>query len=477
MFAFPLSTSRCPVTVSADPIEKSPSRAWPFATVRRLSGPGSGTALRSARSTASGRLRSLRSTVGPPGAGAMVAGLGLGGLCVIWWTTNARKVSMTSLTWPSPCGLAWAAGASTKTKRPRAAGTRLAVGMGHPLSRDREEAPECEDAAHVHEGHRRRGEGQPARRIDEAPETAEPGLLDQVQRRATQTHPGPPGGLAREPVAGSEQRVPVGERPRSAGRHGTQQHEGKHGRDRDRLAGGEQPAPGRLERADRERIRDVHRGHDPVAEIGPRGVEWKRPEPRDQRLFGAHQLEAVGAFVQMPAELGRAGAGEPAVQLVGTEMLRGRITGHRGPLYDGDSGKVSLAQVRERLPQLIPRSMDVRLHRAQRKVQNFGDFLVCPALHVAEQNARAVLGPEPRDRLLDLPAELPRLHLVERGLLPVADLERRRLDRLRRLRVRGTLERERVQLAPPEMIDGRVVRDLEDPGRELVLRAVRFDRV
>src|SRR4029077_14832566 len=155
----------------------------------------------------------------------------------------------------------------------------------------------------------------------------------------------------------------------------------------------------------------------------------------------------------------------------------GRITGHRGPLYDGDSGKVSLAQVCERLPQLIARSMDVRLHRAQRKVQNFSDFLVCPALHVAEQNARAILGAEPRDRLLDLPTELPRLHLVERGLLPVADLEGRRLDRLRGLRVRGALEPERVQLPPPEMIDGRVIRDLEYPGRELVLRAVRFDRV
>src|SRR5690348_2028341 len=133
---------------------KSPRRACPFGTVTRLSGPGDGRAWRSARSTTSGRLKSLRSTDAPPaGEGSSVAGLGLSGAWVICWTTKARTVSITPLTRRRAHGEACAAGAQTG-RSPSATRTRLAVRMGHPLRWNREEAPEGEDAAHIHERHR-----------------------------------------------------------------------------------------------------------------------------------------------------------------------------------------------------------------------------------------------------------------------------------------------------------------------------------
>ena len=70
-----------------------------------------------------------------------------------------------------------------------------------------------------------------------------------------------------------------------------------------------------------------------------------------------------------------------------------------------------------------------------------------------------------------------RLHRVERRFLPRADLQRGGLHRLGRLGVRRAVERERVQLAPAQVIDGRVVGDLEDPGRELEFRTVGLDGV
>ena len=62
-------------------------------------------------------------------------------------------------------------------------------------------------------------------------------------------------------------------------------------------------------------------------------------------------------------------------------------------------------------------------------------------------------------------------------LLSRPDLERRGLHRLGRLGVGRAVERQGVELPAPQVIDGRVVGDLEDPGGELELRPVRVDGV
>src|SRR5574337_1890615 len=115
----------------------------------------------------------------------------------------------------------------------------------------------------------------------------------------------------------------------------------------------------------------------------------------------------------------------------------------------------------ERLPQLVASAVDVGLDRAERKVQDFGDFFIRPPLDMTEQDAGAVLRAERSDRLLNGAAQLPRLDFLQRRLLPVPDLQRRRFDRLRGGGVGGPLEREKIQLAPPQMVNGGVVRDLE----------------
>ena len=70
-----------------------------------------------------------------------------------------------------------------------------------------------------------------------------------------------------------------------------------------------------------------------------------------------------------------------------------------------------------------------------------------------------------------------RLQLVECRFLRNGHLERRRLDRVRGRRVRRAVHADRVELPPPQMIDGDVVGDLEQPARELELRPVPVDVV
>src|SRR6266550_3471108 len=148
-----------------------------------------------------------------------------------------------------------------------------------------------------------------------------------------------------------------------------------------------------------------------------------------------------------------------------------------GPSYAGESGKVSSFQVGQQLPQLVAGAVDVGLHRTERKVQYLGDLLVGAALDVTQQDARPVFRPEPADSRLDRAAQLLRLDGVQRRLLPCADLQRRGLHRLGSLGVRRAVERERVQLPAPQMIDRGVVGDLEDPGRELELGTIGLDGV
>jgi hypothetical protein len=65
-------------------------------------------------------------------------------------------------------------------------------------------------------------------------------------------------------------------------------------------------------------------------------------------------------------------------------------------------------------------------------------------------------------------AQLSGFQLVERALADVADLERGGLLAFGRDGVRSAIQRQQVGLPPPQVIDGRVVGDLEDPGGELV---------
>ena len=96
---------------------------------------------------------------------------------------------------------------------------------------------------------------------------------------------------------------------------------------------------------------------------------------------------------------------------------------------------------------------------------------------MAQQNAGAVFGPEFRDSTFDFPAQLLVFHLLQLVLPPFSDLERGGFDHLGRFGVGRALEREGVELAAAEVIDGGVVRDLEDPGRELVFRPVAVQRI
>ena len=52
--------------------------------------------------------------------------------------------------------------------------------------------------------------------------------------------------------------------------------------------------------------------------------------------------------------------------------------------------------------------------QAEREIQDLGDLFVGPSLHVAQQYARPVLGPEPPDGGLDRSAELLGLYRVQR---------------------------------------------------------------
>src|SRR3989449_7180056 len=59
--------------------------------------------------------------------------------------------------------------------------------------------------------------------------------------------------------------------------------------------------------------------------------------------------------------------------------------------------------------------MDIRLHRAQGQFQDAGDLLVTMPLDVPQQDARAILGPEAGDGVLDGAAQLARFELLQGG--------------------------------------------------------------
>src|SRR6476646_4379379 len=121
--------------------------------------------------------------------------------------------------------------------------------------------------------------------------------------------------------------------------------------------------------------------------------------------------------------------------------------------------------------------MDVRLHRAERQVEHLGNLLVGPSFDVAEENAGAVFGQETANSGFDGAAQLFGLDGIERSLLPRANLQSRGLHRFRGLGMRRAVQGEGVQFPAAQVIDGRVVGDLENPGREFELGTIGVDRV
>lgn len=138
---------------------------------------------------------------------------------------------------------------------------------------------------------------------------------------------------------------------------------------------------------------------------------------------------------------------------------------------------MSGAQVRQGFPELVPGTMDVRFYCAQGQVEGGGYFLVGPALDVPQENAGAIFGAQLGNGVFDGASELARLDFLERRFVVRPHVDRGCLGFGRGLRVGRAFDADRVELALAEMIDGEVVRDLEQPARELEFRTVAIDVV
>src|ERR1700741_3498306 len=135
------------------------------------------------------------------------------------------------------------------------------------------------------------------------------------------------------------------------------------------------------------------------------------------------------------------------------------------------------SEVPQILPQFLPRAVDVGLHRAQRELHYLGDLVVRVVLDMAEDDAGAILGPQPGDRLLYLRPKLPRLQLLEWRLAAARHRHCRRPCTLGGDCVRRAFDADGVDLTPAQVIDGDVVGDLKQPAREFELGPVPVDVV
>ena len=86
----------------------------------------------------------------------------------------------------------------------------------------------------------------------------------------------------------------------------------------------------------------------------------------------------------------------------------------------------------QRAAQFVTGAVDIGLHCAEGEVEDLGDFLVGVPLHMAQQDAGAILGPELGNDLLDITAQLYGRDRVESAFAPRTYLQRGRLHRLRR---------------------------------------------
>lgn len=111
--------------------------------------------------------------------------------------------------------------------------------------------------------------------------------------------------------------------------------------------------------------------------------------------------------------------------------------------------------------------MDVRFYGAKGQVESGRYLLVRTAFDVPQENTGAILGAKAGDRPLDGAAKLPRLELLEGGLLLCGHFDRRRLDLGLGGGVRRSVQTDGVDLTPPQVIDRNVIGDLEQPAGEL----------
>src|SRR5688500_17092316 len=114
------------------------------------------------------------------------------------------------------------------------------------------------------------------------------------------------------------------------------------------------------------------------------------------------------------------------------------------------------SEVPQVLSQLLPRAVDVGLHRAQRELYDFRDLVVRIVLDVPQYDAGAILGAEFGDRSFDCRSEFTRLELFEGRLTPAGHGHRGRARALGRDRIGRTLDADGVHLSAPQMIDGDV---------------------
>src|SRR6478672_4082359 len=103
-------------------------------------------------------------------------------------------------------------------------------------------------------------------------------------------------------------------------------------------------------------------------------------------------------------------------------------------------------EVSQVLPKLLPGAVDVGLHRAEREFHDLRDLVVGIVLDVAQNDAGAVLGPEPGDRFFDRSPELARLQLLERRFAPTRNSYRCRPRAFRRHRVGRALDADGIDL-------------------------------
>src|SRR6476660_1880269 len=209
MSAVPWTTSRCPETLSLDPMLKSPRRAVPLGTVTRMTPSWSRSADRSWASMAVGLLRSSSGTGACPAEACGIAcGAGWGDWvsAVGPATSDTRDQNpWTSSTARAPVGLrrgaAKARRGTTNAASATSATRRLGARMRHPRRRQREEPAQGQDSAQIGDEGEGGGDAEALWTRGQLLEPGEPRLFDEVRRYAAHAKPDGLAGLRGEPRA------------------------------------------------------------------------------------------------------------------------------------------------------------------------------------------------------------------------------------------------------------------------------------
>ena len=171
---------------------------------------------------------------------------------------------------------------------------------------------------------------------------------------------------------------------------------------------------------------DPHRSHH---QFGKPGGRLQGRQGVQLRHDLAQLLHRDAAFVAC-FDMGRPMIGEltlqEQIQLIGAQMHG--VIRHRQVALRRAEDWVSLFEMREKVSEFMPCTMDVGLHSPQWQVERLGNFFVRQTLDMTEQNAGSILGSELRDGTLDGAAKLAGLEFLERRFALVADLQGRRLD-------------------------------------------------